>query len=82
MLLRLQMYTIVKIKGQKKSPPRDQEKQKTPLIQQGFQLRVLFNYFTEATRFLNVSGLFMARSASTLRSSSIPFFCNLLMNSE
>jgi hypothetical protein len=31
-------------------------------------------YFTEATRPLKVSGLFMARSASTLRSSSIPFF--------
>jgi hypothetical protein len=41
-----------------------------------------FDYFTESTSVLNVSGLFIAKSANTLRSRSIPLVCSLLMNWE
>lgn len=42
----------------------------------------VFTYLTAATSFLNVSGSFMARSASTFLSRPIPFCPSLWMKAE
>ena len=41
-----------------------------------------FDYFTILTTAVNASGLFIARSARTLRLSSMLFLCNLPINTE